>query len=145
MTQSRPLTAIESKVMNAIIAAADGNRVCPSNEDFCDLVGFSGPAQASNTISNLVKKGKISIRRRPTSRIVTILETGKITLDDPTPRAIRRQQYGSKPGPKPAHLIAANRVPRAAPPEAVTRDPCVGCGVPHHRHAEHGCRRWRYV
>lgn len=62
-----------------LCAAADSGKICPNNQDLCDMLGYSSPNKASGAVGLLETMGFITVQRGRTNRVVTIVKTGART------------------------------------------------------------------
>ena len=67
------------RVFALIKAAAEYGAPCPKNGEIAAAIGLSSPSAVSGHISLLVTAGLITVERGNSSRVVTIVKTGKRT------------------------------------------------------------------
>lgn len=75
LTQQR----IETRILQRLARAAERRQPCPTNNELADAAGIMSAGAASEAVSRLAKQGKIIVERGPSTRVVTIIETGKRT------------------------------------------------------------------
>lgn len=128
----------EERAFRILKSCAESNQKCPTNGEFCELLGMDSVGATSGVLSRLEKRGLISIERGQCCRVVTITETGQKTAGTvPTPhwrfngdRIPGKYLRHSKPA------INADPEPEISDLERVDRDPCFLCGT----RGDVGCR-----
>lgn len=122
----RTLNASEELVYKRLKQAAEKGQPCPTNVELCGVINSSSTGTPVKALNKLVAMGLIMIDRRASSRVVTIIETGKQTLA-PVYRP---------PRPKVS-------MPRDEPsaPDPVDRTPCFRCGTRRDIGCKHHPRR----
>lgn len=73
------LTYTERLTFEAICAAAEAGRPCPSNNEILEMTGYNAVAMAPLMVAKLEERGLIRVDRRQRCRIVEIVATGKRT------------------------------------------------------------------
>lgn len=73
-----------------IVEAAEKGAPCPSNAAICGMFGLKSVASPPHMLQTLQTMKKIKIVRQQTSRIVTVLATGKMTTPHSSARSGRR-------------------------------------------------------
>ncbi|AOF97217.1 hypothetical protein [Sphingobium sp. RAC03] len=69
-------------LLKALERAADAGAECPSNEDLGRTLGYSGPSKVSDLIALLEVAGLITCARGRSSRVITIVKTGRSTAGE---------------------------------------------------------------
>lgn len=120
-------------VLEMVERAANAGAACPSNLDIAQAIGAKSISSGPKALERLEKRGLIKVERGATSRVVTILATGKRTAGTVTKRHWSvRGVVKSAPQNKPAEQIFREERP------AVYRDPCPRCGVRGDIGCQHG-------
>ena len=124
------------KIYQAIKRAAENGLPCPTNDRLAELAGSVSPSFAVERIKTLAKRNLITVERFQSSRIITIVETGKSTAGERgTPHWRDKKAKAQKPKkepPKPRALKRNAAEPRSVPINPaliVDREPCLKCGV----------------
>lgn len=152
------MTPRQKTVFDAIVRAARAGLPCPTNSALAYAMGNVSVSVPAEVVRALEKAGRIKVVRGQCSRIVTIPELGISTAQVAmqTHWRDRGPDYTKPPRPKVdratileqerlrvERLQARRAAEVEAMPEPILTDPCFACGVPHHKHDEHGCKRWR--
>lgn len=127
-------TDAETVALAMLVNAAERGDACPSNYEIAAAVGAATASRSTEIINRLEKRGLIQIERGQTSRVVTIVETGKRTGGKIgavhwryRPENIHRKRirYSNYRNAVPAEMIP----PPKMLPATVDREPCFMCGV----------------
>lgn len=130
----RTPTGSEDVVLAMVIKAAERGDTCPSNYELAAAIGGASASRGTEILNRLEKRGIITIERGQSSRVVTIVETGKRTAGTvgavhwryrPENRHRKRIRYSNSRTAVPAEQIP----PPKMMPHTVSRDPCFLCGV----------------
>ncbi|KPL67428.1 hypothetical protein SZ64_04500 [Erythrobacter sp. SG61-1L] len=130
--------AHENLLLRHIEAVADAGTVLEGNTGLADAIGLTSSEQVQKLFSKLVIAKRIKVQIISNRRVVTVLETGKRTGKPVVPKSKNHVPRDRSERP-PA------QVKEEAAPVIQTRDPCIACGVPYHRHDRLGCKRWRVL
>ena len=69
-------------VLRAIERAANAEAQCPTNRTLCELIGSASESTPVNALRRLREAGFIEVERYGTTRVVTIVATGRRTAGD---------------------------------------------------------------
>lgn len=126
-------------VLRMIERAIEHGDRCPSNNEIATAVGATSCSRGANILTRLERLGIISVARGGSSRVVTILATGKKTAGE-VPRLhwrfraenAHRRHVGYS---MPAKGKLVDELPIEPIRMRVIRDPCPRCGT----RADIGC------
>lgn len=140
---------VEAKVLAVLTACAEHSEPCPTNDRLCEILGVNSKSSPVRILNRMVKAGQITIARYATTRVVTIVETGRATAGgEGVPHwstRIKRSAAvedkagtGARPKSVPVPIPVPAPMPHAfrADLPRVDRDPCPRCGV----RRDVGCR-----
>lgn len=130
-----------ARAMFAMITlAAEADEPCPSNRALASALGFGSEGHVPAVLNRIQAAGLIRIERGRTSRIVTILASGKRTAGEPgqahwrhRPGSEKRRSIRNGDG-RPRKRTEREAAPGALPAR-IAREPCFYCGV----RADIGC------
>jgi predicted transcriptional regulator len=74
------MNANERTMLTMIAAAIRAGRQCPTNDDFCQVMGFASWASAARLMQKLQQAGLVTVDRRSSSRDVVLTEAGRARL-----------------------------------------------------------------
>jgi len=127
----------EERVLTALIAAAERDAPCPTNNELADLAGCQA-SDVSEVISRLARRGAIRIGRRHAFRRVWIVRTALATdWSVPWKRMAGVPKVEGVKNDEGGRLTEAEILARRGP----NREPCPRCQVRADIHDAHGCGR----
>lgn len=135
---SEPLSAAQNLLLRHIEAVANAGAVLEGNTGLADAIGLTSTDQVQKLFAKLVIAKRIKVQVISNRRVVTILETGKRTGKPVVSKSKIPVSHGRQERP-------AGTARERSVPVMQTRDPCIACGVPYHRHDRLGCKRWRVL
>lgn len=142
MRRSAEQTLADQTLVFAILQkAAEKGEACPTNRELAEQISVMSPSSATNAVAALVRRGLITVARGSSSRVVTIVATGRSTQGRvPKPHwrdvgrdpalAKQRARKARTRSERPHHVSYAARGP-AMPTDftPIDRDPCFSCGA----------------
>lgn len=118
-------------ILRLIEEAADAGRRSPTNLDIADAVGFQSNASASRLLQMMQDEGLIRVESGSSSRVITIVASGKRTAGRVTKPHWRLTKKPRPSAPKPVQPAPVEHLP-----PRVDRSVCPRCGA----RSDAGCR-----
>jgi hypothetical protein len=117
----------QAVVFDAIVAAAEAGRPCPTNPEICGLVEAESPATAARIVNTLERRGLIAVTRFNSGREITVPSLGIATAPYTGKRSPHWRTTGAARPVESAEAVA--RPDDEHLPPAVYREPCPRCGT----------------